>query len=304
MSFYIQGFGKVNTDIDSAIFTTQSSPMTNSKPAILAKTIGSFRSYNYYSNVDGLDDILEEGYFDTVRFYFQVGDIITCRSEDDNLTFSLIVSTVNTQAPYIITQRLNVGIGPVATDRFDDSSVIYEKIQNVTPNKLIGNPSAAAVSPSEISLSNGLEFSIDTFVQVKHNLLVHESGTIAAAEWNDMFNTPVLLVAPAQAGKMHLVDRIILRQIYAGAQYAGGGTVVIGYDDEPEGLSEPATLTNISAAVINNINATSAISRLGFEASPIFTDNALGMGIYISNTTGVFTTGTGNWEYNIWYRTV
>lgn len=307
MAFFLQGWGKVETSSKDQIYILQAIEAAPPQVPVRIppRTIGCFRLYNYYASDiatggDEQNDIDADGYFDLVRGDLQVGDIITAYDEVDLNTVTRIVTSVNTQSPYIVTQRFDLGTGEVVTADFNDGAVTYAKIQNVTSERLLGNAQIFEGEVEEISIGNGLIFD-DPFLSVIPTVMAHASGTISAAEWNDMYNTPIQLVPVPDPDSYIIVDRVIFRQIYGGAQYTGGGTVIIGYDEEPTGLSEPATSNNISAATINNIAATSMVARVGFT-TPTFMANMLGVGIYISNQTAAFATGDGDWEYNIWYK--
>ncbi len=313
MAFFLQGWGRVDTSLPNPIYVLQA--IEASPPQVPVRipprTIGCFRVYNYYADViatdnDSIEYMLIPGYFDEVRGDLQVGDIIYMNTRasdpDPQETATAIVTNIATSSPYVTIQQFNLGAGEVVTADFDDMAVFYNKIQDVSAQRLLGNPQAIEGAVEEISIGNALELPGDDTLTLSYEVITHASGTITAAEWNDMYNTPIRLTPNANGQTMIAVDRVELRQIYGGAQYTGGGTVIIGYDDEPTGLSEPATSSNISAAVINNIAATSAIARVGFTTTPIFVANAVGVGIWISNDTAVFATGNGNWEYNIWYR--
>lgn len=315
MGFFLQGWGKVDTSCNDKLVQIQEvktlviyGPPPVYHTVTPAYVAGSFQTFNYYADVvatgsDTQGDIGTDGYFDLVRNDLQVGDIIFAYSADDVSTVTYVVAAINAQSPYVVTEAFNLGAGEVVTADFANSAVTYAKIQDVTAQRLLGNPTGAPVAPEEISLGNGLLFT-DPFLIIPTDLTIHASGTISAAEWNDMYNTPVQIADAPAPGSMIAVDRVTLRQIYGGAQYTGGGTVVIGYDDVPTGLGEQATANSISAATITNIAATSALSRVGFTSTPIFVANAIGVGIWISNQTAVFATGNGNWEYNIWYRII
>lgn len=312
MAFFLQGWGKVETSANCEIYTLQgiAAAPPQIPHAIPPITIGSFRQYNYYAdrvatNFDPIENIILPGYFDTVMGDLQVGDIIYLYSaapdDLDRRARTTIVSAVNTSTPYVEIELVNVGIGQVTTEQFADAGILYLDIQNVSAERLLGNAQIFEGVVEEIELGNGLEFVADT-LEVSQTLLNHVSGTITAAEWNNMFDTPIRLVQNLSINALIVIEKVLFRQLFVGDQYTGGGSVVIGYGDAPGGLEEPAA-TTIDAATINNINATSSLS-VGEITGPIFEQVATGQDIYISNQDAVFATGTGDWEYNVWYKII
>jgi hypothetical protein len=56
----------------------------------------------------------------------------------------------------------DIAANAVGTSEIANSAVTYAKIQNVSANRLLGNPTGSATSPSEIALGTGLNFSGST----------------------------------------------------------------------------------------------------------------------------------------------
>jgi hypothetical protein len=71
----------------------------------------------------------------------------------------------------------NIVAAQVATGQIADNAVTFGKIQNVTGNRLLGNPTGAAASPSEIQLGAGLSFSGNTLNTVNNGTVT----SVAAA---------------------------------------------------------------------------------------------------------------------------
>ena len=308
MGFFLQGWGKVETSNNGPIYTLHA--IEASPPQVPVRIpprkIGSFGEYNYYADAIATDqdeqiDIAVPGYFDSIRFDLQVTDIITAYSAEEGSTATYIVTHINNASPYVVISQFNLGVGEVVTADFADEAVTYEKIQDVSANQLLGNAQVFEGEAQEISLGNGLGFNATT-LEVSRTLLNHESGVITAAEWKDIYDTPIRLVQNPSINKLIIVERVLLRQIYAGAQYTGGGDVIVGYGDSSEGLAEPAA-TSITAAAINGIDVTGALSAVE-TTDFIFEQVTVGQDIYISNQDVPFATGTGDWEFNISYKVV
>lgn len=64
------------------------------------------------------------------------------------------------------------------------SGVVYSKIQNVSANKLLGNPTGSAAAPAEITLGTGLSFSGSTLnaTAKRFDVLLDASASLSGAD--------------------------------------------------------------------------------------------------------------------------
>ena len=64
------------------------------------------------------------------------------------------------------------------------AGVVYSKIQNVTANKLLGNPTGSAAAPSEITLGTGLSFSGSTLnaTAKRFDVLLDASASLSGGD--------------------------------------------------------------------------------------------------------------------------
>jgi hypothetical protein len=129
----------------------------------------------------------------------------------------------------------------------------------------------------------------------------YAKADITAAQFNAMYTTPLLLVPAQGANTLILVDRMALVMTFVAAAYAAGGVVAAQYDSTAHGAGVAATNTEAAADFF-----AAASTTFTFEESLVlkpFT-TTVNKGIYLSNATGVFTTGDGTWVAHVWYRVI
>lgn len=130
----------------------------------------------------------------------------------------------------------------------------------------------------------------------------YKAVTLTAAEFNGMYAAPVELVSAGGANTLHVVSRAVLEFDYGGAQFANGGVVAVQYSDTINGAGVDATV-DIAAATINGISADSVVMTEG-ELPVATAANTVNEGLFLSNETGAFDTGTSNVTVHIWYSTI
>lgn len=124
---------------------------------------------------------------------------------------------------------------------------------------------------------------------------------ITAAQWNAMYTTPLLLVPPPGANKLLVVRNMALAMKFVSAQYAGGGAVGVEYDNVAHNAGVAASAT-VAAATVNGLAASTVLNLAG--VSSIVYANAVNKGLYLSNATGVFTTGDSTWVATVDYSVI
>lgn len=110
---------------------------------------------------------------------------------------------------------------------------------------------------------------------------------LTAAQFNGMYAAPVLLV-PAVAGKSILVHSMQLALTYGSAAFASGGVVAAQAGSTVHGGGTLVTNTEAAADFFATANTLFSFAGAGGGIIPVNT------GIYLSNQTGAFTTGTGS----------
>lgn len=115
--------------------------------------------------------------------------------------------------------------------------------------------------------------------------------SLTAAQFNGMYAAPVLLVAAPGANTMIIVDSIALVMTYGSAPFANGGVVAAQYDSTALGAGVIASSTEAAA---DFFAAASTVFKLnpGAVLAPFTT--CANKGLYLSNVTGAFITGTGS----------
>lgn len=141
-----------------------------------------------------------------------------------------------------------------------------------------------------------------TSAKLALNTVQYAKVSLSAANFNGMYAAPVVLVAAGGANTLHVVERIAYEVDYGGAQFAAGGVVAAQYDNTANGLGAPASATT-AAAVFNAFVADGVVGSAGSLASATAAAT-VNKGIYLSNQTAAFTTGTSTVDVHIWYSTV
>jgi len=189
------------------------------------------------------------------------------------------------------------------TYRKDPAGLIMEAtIPNGTPltTTLIFAPGALVTSldDSKIYRNSGTSAapvwdSITTISsdEIDYGLIRTVTVPLTAAQINGMYAAPVLVLAGV-TGKSIFVDSVEFRIARTATQFAGGGTACVQYDSTVQGAGT-ATTAVIAAAVITAGAGTTVTHRIPVVLSDVATTAIEGKGLYFSNLSGAFTTGTG-----------
>lgn len=131
---------------------------------------------------------------------------------------------------------------------------------------------------------------VDPFIYVSASPIV-ASVPLTAAQFNGMFAAPVLLVPAPGANKLIVLDRMELVQTYGSAAFASGGVVAAQYGATINGGGPAASNTEAAADFFVTASNTYLFNG-AIGAKPFST--TVNQGLYLSNATGAFTTGTGS----------
>ena len=126
--------------------------------------------------------------------------------------------------------------------------------------------------------------------------------TMSAAQFNGAYAAPLLLVAAQGANTMIIVDSVQLVMTYGSAAFANGGVVAVQYDSTANGAGVIASSTEAAA---DFFAVASTVFKLngGLVLAPFTT--CANKGLYLSNITGAFTTGTGSaFIVKVYYHTI
>lgn len=127
--------------------------------------------------------------------------------------------------------------------------------------------------------------------------------TLTAAQVNTMFTTPVELIPAPPAGSFIVVQQAILINENGGIAWTSGGAITIGYSNanpgSPDALTGTIAATFLTSPVVKQI-----LTLAGAQIASSVESAVDALGIFISNATGVFATGTGVLKIRLLYTVV
>jgi hypothetical protein len=131
-------------------------------------------------------------------------------------------------------------------------------------------------------------------------LLSHVTIPLTAAQINGMYAAPVLLIAAPAAGHEILVAKASFKIVRSATAFANGGAAIIQYGSTTHGGGTQACDSTLASTVITGSAGTTHTWRSGLTN---LSDNSAldATGLYISNATGAFDTGTGTAVVDVWY---
>lgn len=127
--------------------------------------------------------------------------------------------------------------------------------------------------------------------------------TLSAAQVNTMYTTPVELIPAPAAGSFLVVQQAILVNENGGTAWTSGGAITIGYSNANPGSPDALTGT-IAATFLTSPTVKQIITLAGAQISTATESTYDALGIFISNATGVFATGTGTLKVRLLYTVV
>lgn len=168
-------------------------------------------------------------------------------------------------------------------------------ITSLQDSKVYRNSGTTAVpvwdSISAIS-SDEIDASVIRTVQV----------SLTAAQINEMAAAPVEII-PAVAGKAIILDDFVFDLTGTATQFENGGVVNLQYKNTATGAG--TTLhADIAAAVVTGATGRVLTKRIAKDQSAIATADITGIGVYLSNKTAAFDTGTGTAVVTVRYHLV
>jgi len=127
--------------------------------------------------------------------------------------------------------------------------------------------------------------------------------SLSSAQIIAMYTTPVSVV-PAVSNKAIIVDSVELVMRGTATQFTGGGVVSVQYADTANGAGTSVQATTFAATVVTGATAVTYSTRRPSALSAVATASINGIGLFISNATAVFATGTGTADVRVTYRLV
>lgn len=128
----------------------------------------------------------------------------------------------------------------------------------------------------------------------------HLSIPLTAAQINGAYAAPVVLVPAPGAGKAVAIEKVEFTIVRSSTAFANGGAAIIQYDSTTHGGGTQACDSTLASTVITGAAGTSISTRNGAVISDS-TATIVNKGIYFSNATGAFDTGTGTATVDVWY---
>jgi hypothetical protein len=128
-------------------------------------------------------------------------------------------------------------------------------------------------------------------------------ATLTAAQVNTMFTTPVELIPAPAAGSFIVVNQAIFVNENGTTAWTGGGAITVGYGatnpPAPNALSGTIAATFLTSPVVKQI-----LTLAGAQIASAAESTVDALGIFISNATAVFATGTGVLKIRLLYNVV
>ena len=252
--------------------------------------------FAYGSPNDTVATIGGADYFLAEYASLSVGDWILVNGTDASeiLVVTAVSSTSVTTAGFAAS-------GTVNTANIVNNAVTYAKIQQASAHTVIGNPTSGTANVEEITLGNLLSFS-GTTLQVDPTILNYAAVPITAAQFNGMYDAPMLLVAAPGANKLLSLDKIDLLMTFVSADYAAGGVVAAQYDSTVHGAGVLASTTWAAASFFVGVSTGFVLGSSSTVAQTFST--CVNKGLYLSNLTQAFTTGDSTFVAHVWYRVI
>lgn len=129
----------------------------------------------------------------------------------------------------------------------------------------------------------------------------HVQTSLTAANINGMYATPVQIVAAPGSGKTIVVTRVSVRITRTATAFANGGVGILQYGNTANGAGTNSVDSTLAATFFTGASGASESFRNG----AILTDQGTALqnlGLFISNQTAAFTTGTGTATVDVWYH--
>lgn len=235
--------------------------------------------FTYISPTDAVATIIAANYFLPQYASLSVGDIIWGSGTD--ASFAVQVVTSSSTGVTVASMGLTTSIG---TANIVDGAVTAAKLASdaVTTIKILNNN----VTSAKLAL----------------NVLQYAAVAVTATEFNGMYAAPKLLVAAGGANTLLVLDKADLLQTYGSAAFAAGGVVAVQYDSTANGAGVIASSTRPAADFF--VTASTGYGfNMGVVAQTFST--CVNKGLYLSNITQAFTTGTGSsFVAHCWYKVV
>ena len=129
----------------------------------------------------------------------------------------------------------------------------------------------------------------------------HRQISLTAAQINGMYAAPTKLLDAPATDKTIAIVKLSFRITRTATAFASGGAVIVQYDNTANGGGQQACDSTLASTVITGSAGVSNNFRDGAVLSDVGNQAIVNKGIYLSNATGAFTTGTGTAVVDIWF---
>lgn len=223
----------------------------------------------YDAVADNGATVAAAGYFDDFVTSLNVDDVIFAQCSDGPGFYSVTAVTPQVTVSAIAT----IGAGGIGSAQLQAGAV-----------------DNAALGVDAVESDNILDNTI-TSDDIATDVIQYANIPVTAAELNAAYAAPFLLLPAAGANTLYRIHDVTIEVDYGSAQFASGGAMALQYDNTANGAGVLASAA-LAAATINAWAADSAVGLAGAAANGAAAA-MVNKGIYLSNLTGAFTTGTG-----------
>ncbi len=272
MAFTIANWGSTSTSLNAGQETVI--PFGGSSTVLNTCNV-----FTYISPTDAIATIIAADYFLSMFASLNVGDIIWGSGTD--AAFAVQVTASSSTTVTVASMGITTSIG--------------------TANIVNGAVTAAKLASDAVTTVKILDNNV-TSAKLALNVLQYAAVAISAAEFNGMYAAPKQLVAAGGANTLLVLDKLDLLMTYGSAAFAAGGVAAVQYDSTANGAGVIASTTR-AAADFFAVASTGFGFNMGVVAQTFST--CVNKGLYLSNITGAFTTGTGSsFVAHIWYKLI
>ena len=274
--------------------------------------IGCNKNWNYTDASSTLAQIGVGGYFNDVNNLnpsgnMDINDVIYVVGSDGNGYYIVTAISPNvTISPYSIT----VPAGSIVNADVNAAAAIaFSKLAALPSTQMLvgsaGNVPTAVAVTGDVTISNTGVTAIGankvSSTMISPLLIKYVKVNVTAAQWNGMFAAPKLLLANAGANTEHRVFNVEYECNYGGAAFANGGNFAVQYDSTVNGAGVLASVATTAATafwVADSTAGAAGASVSGLASAKV------NKGLYLSNITQAFDTGTSDVEVHLWYSTI
>lgn len=174
-------------------------------------------------------------------------------------------------------------IGGKTTDRitFYDGTPIAQQAASVT---------AYGALKALHLIAQGTDYSIQ-----------HATVALTAANLNGMYAAPVQILAAPGAGKSIVITKLVFTITRTATAFANGAAAIVQYGSTVHGGGTQALDSTLASTVLTGSAGTTVSARNGAVISDLAAATIQNAGVYISNGTAAFDTGTGTAVADVWY---